>query len=148
MIRINAHPERRRQRQLLRGPGEQRGDDQNDEGSFPIDLLSCIKDNIDVIEVRQSETFRTWHEGMRNTVARAIIARRIDRLAGGNLGDAKLVGGKVTELRIHHGPGYRVYLTRQGGVLVILLCGGDKSTQAADIKLAQAMAAKVTDDDA
>ena len=85
---------------------------------------------------------------MRETVARAIIARRIDRLAGGNLGDAKSVGGKVTELRIHHGPGYRVYLTRQGSVLVVLLCGGDKSTQAADIKLAQSVAAEVTDDDA
>ena len=111
-------------------------------------MLSFIKDNIDVIEVRQSETFRAWHEGMRDTVARAIIARRIDRLAGGNLGDAKSVGGKVTELRIHHGPGYRVYFTRQGSVLVILLCGGDKSSQAADVKLAQSMAAKVTDNDA
>ena len=85
---------------------------------------------------------------MRDTVARAIIARRIDRLAAGNMGDAKSVGGKVTELRIQHGPGYRVYLTRRGSVLVVLLCGGDKSTQAADIKLAQSMAAKVTDDDA
>ena len=84
---------------------------------------------------------------MRDTAARAIIARRIDRLAGGNMGDAKSVGGKVTELRIDHGPGYRVYLTRRGSVLVVLLCGGDKSTQAADIKLAQSMAAKVTDND-
>ena len=84
---------------------------------------------------------------MRDTVARAIIARRIDRLAGGNMGDAKSVGGKVTELRIDHGPGYRVYLTRRGSVLVVRLCGGDKSTQAADIKLAQSMAAKVTDND-
>ena len=85
---------------------------------------------------------------MRNTVARAVIARRIDRLAAGNMGDAKSVGGKVTELRIQHGPGYRVYLTRRGSVLLVLLCGWDKSTQAADIKLPQSMAAKVTDDDA
>ena len=85
---------------------------------------------------------------MRDKVARAIIARRIDRLAAGNIGDAKSVGGKVTELRIQYGPGYRVYLTRRGSVLVVLLCGGDKSTQAADIKLAKSMAAKVTDDDA
>ena len=110
--------------------------------------MSFINDNSGVIEVRQSEAFRAWHEGMRDTVARAIIARRIDRLAAGNMGDAKSVGGKVTELRIQHGPGYRVYLTRRGSVLVVLLCGGDKSTQAADIKLAQSMAAKVTDDDA
>ena len=85
---------------------------------------------------------------MRDTVARSIIARRIDRLAGGNMGDAKSVGGKVTELRVNYGPGYRIYLSRQGSILVVLLCGGDKSTQAADIKLAQSMAAKVTDDDA
>ena len=63
------------------------------------------------------------------------------------MGDARSVGGKVTELRIDHGPGYRVYLTRRGSVLVVLLCGGDKSTQAADIRLAQSMAAKVTDND-
>ena len=107
-----------------------------------------MKDSLEVIEVRQSETFRAWHEGMRDTVARAIVARRIDRLAGGNMGDAKSVGGKVTELRINYGPGYRLYLSRQGSILVVLLCGGDKSTQAADIKLAQSMAAKVTDDDA
>lgn len=107
-----------------------------------------MKDSLDVIEVRQSETFRTWHEGMRDTGARSIIARRIDRLAGGNMGDAKSVGGKVIELRINHGPGYRIYLSRRGSILVVLLCGGDKSTQAADIKLAQSMAAKVTNDDA
>ena len=101
-----------------------------------------------MIEVRQSETFRAWHEGMRDIVARSIIARRIDRLAGGNMGDAKSVGGKVTELRVNYGPGYRIYLSRQGAILVVLLCGGDKSTQATDIKLAQSMAAKVTDDDA
>ena len=86
--------------------------------------MSFINDNSGVIEVRQSEAFRARHEGMRNTVARAIIARRIDRLAAGNIGDAKSVGGKVTELRIQHGPGYRVYLTRRGSVLVVLLWRG------------------------
>ena len=101
-----------------------------------------------MIDVRQSDAFRLWHEGLHDRIARSIIARRIDRLAGGNLGDSKSVGGRVTELRIDHGPGYRVYFTRQGSVLVILLCGGDKSSQAADIKRAQAMAAKVTDDGA
>ena len=101
-----------------------------------------------MIDVRQSDAFRLWHEGLRDRIARSIIARRIDRLAGGNLGDSKSVGGRVTELRIDHGPGYGVYFTRQGSVLVILLCGGDKSSQAADIKRAQAMAAKVTDDGA
>ncbi len=83
---------------------------------------------------------------MRDAFAQAVIARRIDRLAGGNMGDANSVGGRVTELRVNYGPGYRVYLTRRGAVLVVLLCGGDKSTQAADIKLAQSMAAKVTND--
>lgn len=56
-----------------------------------------MKDSFDVIEVRQSETFRAWHEGMRDTVARSIIARRIDRLAGGNMGDAKSMAAKVTD---------------------------------------------------
>lgn len=74
------------------------------------------------------------------TVAVARIAIRIDRLAAGHAGDAKPVGEGVSELRIDHGPGYRVYFTQQGTVTVILLCGGDKSTQAKDIARAKALA--------
>jgi putative addiction module killer protein len=75
--------------------------------------------------------------------ARARIAKRIDRLANGNFGDAKSVGQNVSELRFTFGPGYRVYYTLRGKVIVILLCGGDKKTQARDIERATAMARKV-----
>jgi putative addiction module killer protein len=73
-------------------------------------------------------------------VAAARISARIDRLATGNLGDVEPVGMGVSELRIHYGPGYRVYFTRQGKAIVLLLCGGDKSTQKQDIEQAIAMA--------
>lgn len=72
---------------------------------------------------------------------------RVGRLRQGNAGDFKSVGGRVLELRIHHGPGYRVYFTQCGNALILLLCGGDKSTQQADIKQAQLLAQNWTDDD-
>jgi putative addiction module killer protein len=72
--------------------------------------------------------------------ARARIAKRIDRLAQGNFGDAKSVGGGVSELRFDFGPGYRVYYTMRGQVVVILLCGGDKGSQQRDIERAMALA--------
>lgn len=75
--------------------------------------------------------------------AASYISRRIDRLEAGNFGDSKTVGGTVSELRINYGPGYRVYFTRRGSMVVILLCGGDKTTQTRDIKRAQALAAEL-----
>lgn len=83
--------------------------------------------------------------GLRDHRARARIAARIDRLALGNPGDVEPVGEGVSELRIHHGPGYRVYFVRRGSVLIVLLCGGDKSTQTKDIKIAKALAADLED---
>jgi putative addiction module killer protein len=74
--------------------------------------------------------------------ARALIASRLDRLAFGNAGDVKPVGQGISELRIDCGPGYRIYFMRRGSEIVILLCGGDKSTQAADIKAAKRLAEK------
>ena len=67
------------------------------------------------------------------------IAKRIDRLAYGHLGDAKPVGEGITELRVHMGPGYRVYFTRRGDTIIVLLCGGDKASQARDIVRAKAL---------
>ena len=77
--------------------------------------------------------------------ARLQIVRRISRVAAGNFGDAKSVGGAVSELRIDHGPGYRVYFTRRGKAIVILLCGGDKRTQSRDIQKAQEIAETLED---
>jgi len=93
-----------------------------------------------VIEVRQTEEFATWRSGLRDSVTRKRIGARIDRLAFGHFGDVKAVGDGVSELRLDFGPGYRLYFTRRGDVLVVLLCGGDKSTQARDIAQAKRLA--------
>ena len=93
-----------------------------------------------VPEVRQTETFSLWLRGLADRRARARLAARIDRLAHGNPGDVAAVGEGVSELRIHFGPGYRVYFASRGRALVILLCGGDKSSQASDIKTAKQLA--------
>ena len=74
---------------------------------------------------------------LRDVRAKALIASRLDRLAYGHLGDVASVGHGISELRIHFGPGYRIYFHRQGDTIVILLCGGDKSTQSKDIKSAK-----------
>lgn len=92
------------------------------------------------IEVRQTLPYANWYARLRDRIARARIDARIRRLSLGNVGDAKHVGEGVSELRIDHGPGYRVYFVRQGGTLVVLLAGGDKSSQASDIKLAKSLA--------
>jgi putative addiction module killer protein len=93
-----------------------------------------------VIDVRQTIVFHTWLEGLRDDDARVRIVARLDRLARGNAGDVKSVGGGVSEMRIDYGHGYRLYFSRRGRTLVVLLCGGDKRTQARDIKRAQKMA--------
>lgn len=93
-----------------------------------------------MVEILRSRTFDVWLSGLADERAQARIARRIDRLAAGNPGDVKPVGSGVSELRIDYGPGYRVYFARRGQLVVLLLCGGDKRTQAADIKRAIAMA--------
>lgn len=91
--------------------------------------------------VVESATFKAWFAGLRDANAQARIDARIRRVAMGNLGDVKPAGGAVSELRIDYGPGYRVYFTMRDQVIVLLLCGGDKRTQARDIKRAQKMVA-------
>ena len=93
-----------------------------------------------MIEIRKTEIFAKWLDGLNDIRARARILVRIERLAAGNPGDVKPVGEGVSELRIDYGPGYRVYYKKQGQKVVILLAGGDKNTQAKDIKTALRLA--------
>ncbi|MFY9821445.1 MAG: type II toxin-antitoxin system RelE/ParE family toxin [Thermoanaerobaculia bacterium] len=93
-----------------------------------------------MLEIRQTAVYVRWFAGLRDRQARLRIVSRIRRLSLGNLGDVKPVGEGVSELRIDYGPGYRVYLAQRGQDLVILLAGGDKRTQSADIVKALALA--------
>ena len=93
-----------------------------------------------MFEIRKTEIFAKWLDGLYDIRARARILVRIERLAAGNPGDVKAVGEGVSELRIDYGPGYRVYYKKQGRKVVILLAGGDKRTQAKDIKTALRLA--------
>ena len=92
------------------------------------------------MKVRQTEVFVRWFSGLRDRQAHRRIQVRIDRLETGNFGDVRPVGHGVSELRIDHGPGYRVYFVQRGATLVILLAGGDKRTQTRDIATAHEMA--------
>jgi len=96
-----------------------------------------------VIEVRQTEVFAAWFEGLRDRGARARITVRIRRLSLGNPGDVRPVGSGVSEMRIDHGPGYRLYFVGRGDTIVVLLCGGDKRTQDRDIARAIELAQEV-----
>ncbi|TDU28446.1 putative addiction module killer protein [Panacagrimonas perspica] len=96
-----------------------------------------------MIEVRQSEEFAGWLNGLKDGKGRSIIVGRIARMELGNFGDSKSVGGEVSELRVAFGPGYRVYFTVRGSVVVILLCGGDKGSQKRDIAKAKQMVKEI-----
>ena len=93
-----------------------------------------------MIEVRLSDVFSKWLGGLRDRVGRSLLLSRLDRLALGHFGDFKSVGEGVGELRIGHGPVYRLYFVRRGKTVVIVLCGGDKSSQSRDIAQAKALA--------
>jgi putative addiction module killer protein len=93
-----------------------------------------------MIEVRRTDVFAEWLDSLRDLRARARVQARIERLAMGNPGDVRPVGEGISELRIDYGPGYRVYFIRRGPELTILLAGGDKSTQAEDIRNASHLA--------
>ena len=109
--------------------------------------LSCTLTNCSpratvrrVLEIRKTAAFAAWLDGLRDLRGRARVQARIERLAAGHAGDAKPVGEGVSELRIDTGPGYRVYFTRRGREVVILLAGGDKRTQSTVIRTAQKLA--------
>ena len=93
-----------------------------------------------MIEIRKTDVFARWLDGLRDIQARARILVRLERLASGNPGDVKPVGEGVSELRVNYGPGYRVYFKKQGLEVVILLAGGDKDSQTTDIKIALELA--------
>ena len=97
------------------------------------------------MEIRKTEIFVDWLDNLRDNRARTRIIARLDRMQMGNFGDVRPVGGGVNELRIHYGPGYRVYFVQRGPVVVVLLCGGDKRTQQADIVKAKMLADKLED---
>jgi putative addiction module killer protein len=99
-----------------------------------------------MVEVRQTERFVRWLEGLRDLRGRAKVLARIERLIGGNPGDVRPVGSGVSELRINYGPGYRVYYLQWGTTLIILLAGGDKSSQVKDIDVALLLAANLAEE--
>ena len=96
-----------------------------------------------MVEITYTEVFEKWLNGLRDQRAKAFILSRIERIEDGNFGDYRSVGNGVSELRINAGQGYRVYYTVRRSTVVILLCGGDKSSQRRDVRLAQRMAGEI-----
>ena len=95
-----------------------------------------------------TDEFARWLRGLRGDLrAKAIIQARVERITSGNPGDVRPVGAGVSELRINFGPGYRVYFQQRGAVLIILLAGGDKSTQAKDVRTAIDLASSYMEDE-
>ena len=98
------------------------------------------------VEIRRTPIYKDWLSKLKDGVARARIITRVDRLEEGNSGDSRSVGSGVVELRINFGPGYRVYYIQRGEIYILLLCGGDKSTQSKDIERAKLLAATFEDE--
>ncbi|MFJ3052661.1 type II toxin-antitoxin system RelE/ParE family toxin [Pseudomonas nitroreducens] len=94
-------------------------------------------------QLKQTAQFDRWLSDLRDTRGKVAILRRLDRIRSGHFGDIRSVGIGVSEIRLDVGPGYRVYFTRRGDVLILLLCGGDKTSQQRDIKLAQQLAGAI-----
>lgn len=99
------------------------------------------------MEVKQSPTFRAWLSGLKDRTAVVAIVSRLTRLGQGLPGDVEPVGEGVSELRVHHGPGYRVYFKKRRKTLIVILCGGAKSRQTKDIKEALKLARQLKDED-
>jgi putative addiction module killer protein len=96
-----------------------------------------------MLTIKRTSEFSDWLRDLRDIRARAKVLARIDRLSLGNPGDVAPVGDGISEMRIHHGPGYRVYYIRRGEEIIVLLCGGDKSSQASDIRTAKKLASEL-----
>jgi putative addiction module killer protein len=92
------------------------------------------------MELKQTDVFRKWERRLKDQKAKALIAARLFRLANGLPGDVSPVGSGISELRIHYGPGYRIYFQQRGERIIILLCGGDKDSQVRDIAAARRLA--------
>ena len=103
---------------------------------------AAVSYKIQTFEVRLTEEFQAWLGKLRDDLGKAKITSRIRRLGMGNAGDVAPVGDGISEMRIHSGPGYRVYYKQTGKTIVLILLGGDKSTQAKDIETAKAIAAE------
>ncbi len=96
--------------------------------------------------IRETEEFRAWLDGLKDQRAQVGVAARLRYAEAGNLGDWGPIEGDISEMRIDYGPGYRLYFTRRGNVLVAMLCGGDKSTQKRDIRRALRISAELGED--
>jgi putative addiction module killer protein len=94
-------------------------------------------------EIRRTDSFEKWLKKLKDRIGKALIIRRIDRLAQGNPGDVKPVGEGCSEMRIDYGPGYRLYYKDTGKEIIVLLCGGNKSTQTGDIENAKKLAKEI-----
>jgi putative addiction module killer protein len=110
-------------------------------------LTKCIQTNTieSVYEIRQTDVFDRWLSRLKDVKGKAKIIARLDSLRLGNLGDTKFLGDSLRELRIHSGPGYRLYFFRRGEAVIVLLCGGYKSTQSRDISRARKILSTLTE---
>jgi putative addiction module killer protein len=99
-----------------------------------------------MIVIRETEYFKSWMRVLKDRQTKQVINARIRRISIGNFGDTKQVGNGISELRINHGPGYRVYFVQRGKEIVVLLCGGNKSTQSRDITAARDIAANLDEE--
>jgi putative addiction module killer protein len=110
-----------------------------------IDIEKIVAYTLHMLAIKRTIEFSTWLSALRDIRAKAKILARIDRLALGNPGDVAPVGNGVSEMRIHYGPGYRVYFMQLGKNVVVLLCGGDKNSQDSDISAAKKLAGELED---
>ena len=98
------------------------------------------------IEIKFTEDFSNWLAALRDRKARLIILSRLDRVAEGNFGDVAVIGEGISEIRIHYGPGYRLYFVKRGNTVVVMVCGGDKSSQSRDILKAKMLVKELGED--